>query len=160
MMMEGPADEGQPWYSGQPRTALADLGATGQGIVVLHHALLAYPQWDFWSELCGIPERKFGFYHAETVTSDFVAPDHPILRGLAPWTMVDETYTMDSAGTDSEILITYDHPRSMKTIAWTRRFRQSPVFCYEAGHDNETWPDRNFQEVLRRGVLWAGGRLE
>src|SRR5262245_4018763 len=44
MMMETPRDDG-PWYNGRQRTALEQLGATRQGILVLHHALLAYPDW-------------------------------------------------------------------------------------------------------------------
>ena len=159
MMMDGPSDEGLPWYAGQPRTALEQLGETEQGIVILHHALLAYREWDLWSEIVGITARTFGFHHAQTVTSQIVNPAHPLTQGLAPWTMIDETYTMADAGPDSDILLTYDHPRSMRTIAWTRRFRRSRVFCYEAGHDNDTWADPNFQEVLRRGVLWSARRL-
>ena len=62
-----------------------------------------------------------------------------------------------SAG--SRVLLTYDHPRSMRTIAWTREFRQSRVFCYQAGHDNATWPDPSFREVLRRGIRWSAGHL-
>jgi type 1 glutamine amidotransferase len=33
------------------------------------------------------------------------------------------------------------------------------VFCYQAGHDNVTWQDPNFREVLRRGLLWSARRL-
>jgi len=159
MMMDDPTDEGLPWYAGKPRTALEQLGETDQGIVTLHHALLAYPQWDLWSQIVGITARTFGYHHGETVSSAIANPDHPLTRGLTPWTMVDETYTMADAGPDSEVLITYDHPRSMRTIAWTRQFRQSRVFCYEAGHDDATWPDPNFREVLRRGLLWSAHRL-
>jgi hypothetical protein len=161
MMMEGPSDENLPWYSGQPRAALGQLGATAQGIVVLHHALLAYPEWELWTELTGLADRKFGYYAGETVHSQVADPNHPITRDLAPWTMTDETYTMPDCAPDSRVLITYDHPRSMRTIAWTRHFRQSRVFCYEAGHDNQTWVEPNFREVLRRGVLWtADGQKE
>lgn len=159
MMTEGPTDEGQPWYAGQPLTALSELGETEQGIVVLHHALLAYREWPVWEEIVGIHDRSFGYFFGETVDTQIIDAGHPITSGLQPWTMTDETYTMNSAGEDSHILLTYDHPRSMKTIAWTRTYRAGRVFCYEAGHDNQTWPDTSFREVLRRGILWSAGRL-
>ena len=73
--------------------------------------------------------------------------------------MIDETYTMTDAGADSQVLLTYDHPKSMRTIAWTRQYGHSPVFNYQAGHDNDTWQDEHFRTVLRRGILWAGRRL-
>jgi hypothetical protein len=158
MMMEGPTDEGHPWWGGKPKTALEHLGATPQGIVVLHHAILAYPQWPLWRELTGLANPLFGYHIGLTVTSQVANPSHPITNGLQDWTMVDETYTMDSAGAGNDVLITCDHPQSMKTIAWTRRYRQARVFCYQAGHDNRTWVDPNFREVLRRGICWTTGR--
>jgi uncharacterized protein len=159
MQMSTPVDEGLPWHQGRPLTALSELGTTNQGIVVLHHALLAYPDWQPWSDLVGIRDRGFDFHMGQTVNSALTA-DHPITRGLQPWTMGDETYTMADAGEDSDILITYDHPLSMKTIAWIRQYRSSRVFCYQAGHDNTTWSNASFQEVLRRGILWSARRLE
>ena len=159
MQMATPVDEGLPWHHGRPLTALSELGSTGQGIVVLHHALLAFPDWQPWSDIVGISDRRFGFHMGQTVRS-LVRDDHPINRGLRPWTMGDETYTMADARDDSSILISYDHPLSMKTIAWTRQYRSSPVFCYQAGHDNTTWSNASFQDVLRRGILWSTGRLE
>jgi len=58
MLMQGPTNEGQPWYAGRPKDALEHLGSTPQGIFVLHHALLAYPQWPVWSELVGIADDR------------------------------------------------------------------------------------------------------
>ena len=160
MMMPTPTDEGLPWYAGRPLTALSELGETSQGLVVLHHALLAYPQWLVWNEIVGIPDRQFGYHVGQAVDCGIATPDHPITRDLQPWAMVDETYVMGDAGPGSTVLITYSHPRSMRTIAWTRQYRASRVFCYQAGHDNATWPDPSFREVLRRGILWAAGRLQ
>lgn len=157
MMNPTPVDEGLPWYAGRQLTALSELGETSQGILVLHHALLSYPQWPLWDELTGLTDRSFSFFHGQSVTSRIVAPTHPIVAGLADWTMVDETYTMADPGDGSELLLTYDHPQSMHAIAWTRTFRQARVFCYQAGHDNVTWVEPCFREVLARGIAWAAG---
>ena len=40
---------------------------------------------------------------------------------------------MADAGGDNHILLTTDHPRSMRTLAWTRTFRHSRVFCLQPG---------------------------
>ena len=155
MLMDGPTDENLPWYAGKPKTALEHLGATGQGVVVLHHALLAYPQWPLWSELVGIADRKFGYHMNQQLHVDVSHPEHPITRGLQSWDMIDETYTMTDAGAGSEILLSVEHPQSMKTIGWTRQYKKSRVFCFESGHDNQTWINPNFREVLRRGIQWC-----
>lgn len=159
MLTEGPKDDGLPWYSGKPKKALESLGRSGQGIFVLHHAILAYPQWPAWNEIVGINDRKFAYYIGESLRVDVVGGGHPIVKGMKPWDMVDETYAMADAGAGSEILLSVNHPRSMKHIAWTRTYKGSRVFCFESGHDNVTWRDPNFREVIRRGILWCAGRL-
>lgn len=159
MLMEGPKDDGLPWYSGKPKTALESLGRAGQGIFVLHHAILAYPQWPVWNEIVGIRDRKFDYYIGESIRVDVVGGAHPIVKGLKSWDMVDETYAMADTAAPSEILLSVDHPKSMKHIAWTRKYKDSRVFCLESGHDNVTWQDPNFREVIRRGILWCAGKL-
>jgi uncharacterized protein len=151
MLMAGPPD-------GPVKTTLEHLGATEQGLIVLHHALLAYPQWSVWSDLVGIADRKFGFHYGQTLQLQVVNHEHPITRGLEPWTMGDETYTMADAGQGSEILLTVEHPQSMKAIAWARQFRKSRVLCLESGHDNVTWANPGFREVLQRGLRWCARR--
>jgi len=159
MLQKGPVDEGLPWYAGTPLTTLSDLGAAQQGLVVLHHALLAYPEWPVWDALTGISCRSFEYHLDQTVRSDIARGDHPITQGLDSWVKVDETYEMPEPGEDSEILLTCDHLKSMNAIAWTRRYGKARVFCYQGGHDSQAYSHRNFQEVLRRGILWSAGRL-
>ena len=160
MMPNAPTDEGLPWYAGKPKTALDHLGETDQGILVLHHAILAYQQWPPWNELVGIPDRTLGSFHiGETVEVKVANPEHPITKGMSSWEMMDETYVMNDAGEGNEILLTADHPRSMKTIAWTRSYRNARVFCCESGHDNRTWADPSFRTILARGIKWAAGRI-
>lgn len=134
---------------------LERLGETNQGIVVLHHAILSYRDWPVWSEIVGIDDRKFGYHPGQTLRIDIADADHPITAGLQPWEMGDETYTMDDAGAGSTVLLTTDHPKSMKTIGWTRQHEKARVFCLASGHDNVTWADTNFREVLRRGINWC-----
>jgi trehalose utilization protein len=138
--------------------ALERLGQTPQGVFILHHALLAWPQWPVWSALVGIPDRGFGYHIGETIQVQVADAGHPITRGLTGWEMVDETYTMADAGPDSQVLLTVDHPRSMKTLGWTHQVGQAPVFCLELGHDPTAFRHPMFREVLHRGILWCAGR--
>jgi type 1 glutamine amidotransferase len=72
--------------------------------------------------------------------------------------MVDETYDMPEAGEGCEVLLTTAHPKSVRTLAWTRQYGNSKVFCYQSGHDNAAWSDESFRQVLSRGILWTAGR--
>jgi hypothetical protein len=153
-----PTDEGQAWFQGKPKTALEALGATKQGIVVLHHAILAYPEWDVWNRITGIEDRAFTYHFDQSVHVDVANTTHPITRGMTPWDMIDETYGMKGAGEDSDVLLTCNHPKNLPTVAWTRTHGLSRVFCLQSGHDNQCWQNPNFREVLRRGILWSAGK--
>jgi type 1 glutamine amidotransferase len=144
-----------------PETAEAILGLAdnGQGLVILHHAILAFPNWKEFSDICGIDDRSFGFHMDQSIHVHVADSDHPIAAGLADWDMTDETYTMKNAGEDSRILLTVDHPKSMKIIAWVRMYRNSRVFCFESGHDSKTYSVQQFRDVLSRGIRWVAGRL-
>jgi len=144
-----------------PRTAEAILRLTdrGQGVVILHHAILAFPKWDEFADICGIKDRSFGFHIGERVHVHVADASHPITVGINDWEMTDETYSMEDPGEGSHALLTVDHPKSMKIIGWVREYRNSRIFCLESGHDNRTYSVPQFREVLSRGTRWVAGRL-
>jgi len=156
---ETPGDEKNWWDAGM-KAALETLGETSQGIFIMHHAILAFPQWSSWAELVGVEDRAFEYYIGEKLTVEVADPNHPITQGLpASWGMVDETYKMADAGEDCHVLLTTDHAKSMRTLAWTRRFKNARVFCLESGHDNETYVEPSFRTVVGRGIQWVAGRI-
>ena len=73
--------------------------------------------------------------------------------------MVDETYEMVEPAANNVVLITAEHPRSMRAIAWTRQYKNSRVFCYQSGHDAVAYKNPNFQAILHKGMLWAAAKL-
>jgi type 1 glutamine amidotransferase len=154
-----PSDEDQPWWAGTPRAAMEGLGRGEQGILLLHHGLLAYRDWPLWNGMVGIDDRRFSYHPNRLIRVDVTSVDHPITRGLDAWEMVDETYVMPEPDERSSVLLTTEHAKSMRSLAWTREHRKSRVFCFGCGHDKQAWRSEMFQEVLRRGILWCGGRL-
>lgn len=159
MLMEGPRNKGLPGYAGKPKAVLEHLGETEQGIFVLHHALLAYPRWRAWDEIVGMDDRSFGAHAGKSLHVKIADATHPITSDLSDWDMIDETYTMAEPAADNNVLLTVKHPKSMEAIAWSRGYKSSRVFCFQSGHDNQTWAEAGFQEILHRGILWCGKRL-
>lgn len=139
--------------------AIKELGTRPQGLVFLHHALLAYPDMETWSQLVGIADRRFEYYPDQEYQVQVAATDHPITRGQEAWTIQDETYTMATPGSDSTVLLTTNHEKSMDVLAWTRTCGQSRVFCLQLGHDHLAWDHPRFREVLRQGIRWAARRI-
>ncbi len=140
------------------RNALESLGESEQGIFLLHHAILAYPGWDLWSEICGIQDRSFGIASNQTLRIQNASPEHPATRDLSSWEMEDETYIMADAGQGCEILLTTDHPKSMKTLAWSRQYTNARVLCYQSGHDNTSFSNPQFRRFVEQGIQWLARR--
>ena len=156
--MQTPPADGLSWHRGDPKSAIESLGEDG-GILILHHALLAYPQWPLWNGIVGIEDRDFDYQAGESVRVEIADDAHPVTEGVKAWEMTDEVYAMAEPGEDSRVLATTDHPKSMKALAWTRRHKKARVFCFQSGHDNDTWADASFRKVLTRGILWCAGRI-
>ena len=141
------------------KTVLEELGATKQGIVVLHHAVLSYQGWSLWQEIADTDPGGFAFHDDQQVDVQIADPLHPITTGLEPWTMQDETYEMNAAGPNSHVLLRTTHEKSAPNLAWTREYHNSRVFCFMSGHDHHAWENPNFGLTLHRGIQWTAGRL-
>jgi type 1 glutamine amidotransferase len=156
-----PGDE-LPWYQKEIFRTLEELGAATQGICVLHHALVAFPEWPLWSELVGITNRTGITPHFnQTLTVEVADPAHPITQGIpARWILHDETYGMADADPQqgNHLVLTTAHEPSMRTLAWTRTFRDSRVFCYQSGHDDHAFDDTNFRRVMSNALHWLARR--
>jgi len=142
------------------RTAMEGLGKSDTGVVVLHHALLSWPDWSLWTEITGLPDRgEFRFDMDQTIRTDIAVTDHPITQGLRPWHMIDETYQTAEPDDDSTVLLMTEHPKSMRALGWTRQLGQARVFCYASGHDERAWREPGFRHALLEGILWSTGKL-
>ncbi len=159
MPREIPAENATCWGKGI-RGAVERLGQSRQGVVVLHHAVFAWPGWDVWDRVVGIEDRRCRAYHiGETLRVHVPEVDDRITKGLVDWTMTDETYEMAEPGEGSEVRLTTDHPRSLRALAWTRQHGRARVFCLPLGHDARAWAHASFRHVLGRGLQWAAERI-
>lgn len=137
------------------------VGTNGQGIVLLHHALLTFQGWALYTQLCGLSDRggdHFQFHQNEMVNQHILPGNHPITAGVTDFSVVDETYSIgepDQPG--NTVLITTDNQSGLRQIAWTRQFRSSRVFCYASGHDNAVYANPSFRKILLQGLRWAAG---
>jgi trehalose utilization protein len=141
-----------------------EIGVSSQGIVLIHHALLNFQNWEVYTEICGLRERgagrPFKYFPNQSVHEHIIDAAHPITSGLEDFTVTDETYNLgepEEAG--NRILIGTDNETSMKTLAWTRQYKNSRVFSYASGHDARVYADKNYRTVIHRALLWTSGRI-
>ncbi|RZK04497.1 MAG: hypothetical protein EOO43_22330, partial [Flavobacterium sp.] len=103
-----------------------------------------FPHWPLWSELIGIQTRRnINTHFNQQIPIEVVDTNHPITQGVSNWTLTDETYEMNSPRPEdgNQLLLTTSYQPSMSGIAWTRTFGKSRVFCYQSGHDSDTFQD-------------------
>jgi hypothetical protein len=155
-------DDQLPWYFRKVFEGLGELGRPGQGVLVLHHGMLAMPDWPVYDQLTGMTRRvaapvNFG----QQMNIQVVDADHPATRGLPPrWTITDETYKLPDAELmpDSQPLLATDHPDSFATMAWARRHGQSRVITYLAGHDRVATENEQFRQFMAHAIDWLAER--
>jgi type 1 glutamine amidotransferase len=96
---------------------------------------------------------------AGTAVSQAEEEDHAITAGLEPFSILDEGYVLhgqyDGQGA---VLLTTEHDDAMEQVAWARQTDESRVLCLALGHDNQSWTNPGFREILRRGIAWCAGR--
>ncbi|MET9377344.1 ThuA domain-containing protein [Streptomyces sp. NPDC002992] len=137
----------------------------GGGLLAIHAAANAEPDWPFYGELLGTrfdghPEIQPGVVRVDT-------HDHP---GTAPlpgrWSWTDEWYnfTSNPRGTGVRVLAradesTYrggtlgaDHP-----LVWCREADRGRVFFTALGHAAEAYGDETFRAHLTGALRWVSG---
>jgi hypothetical protein len=149
--------------------AIQSVVATGKGVVVLHHAISMFRQWEFWSDLVGIPHKEREWEIADwkdkfdqIMHIEIVKNDHPITKGLSNWDVENEAWLAFSCkpAAECEVLMVTDHPdMSFKAMAWTHEYKGSRVYCLQPGHGPEAWQQPAFKTVLERGIHWAAKRI-
>lgn len=152
----------------QQEQHLREFAESGQGVVVLHHGICARVDWPWWyEELVGgrwLFEPANGmpvstYQHDEEIDVKIVG-NHPITRGLKDFRIHDETYKGLWISPKVQPLLTTNHPRSDKTIAWVSPYEKARVIYIQLGHDRQANLNPNYQTLVRQAILWAAGRLQ
>jgi type 1 glutamine amidotransferase len=142
----------------------------GVGLVVWHHALANCQDWPEFEKIAGAkfwmkPGERNGEQIGRSGTGGgrvkmhIEDPKHPITKDMDDFEVEDETYNRQTFCDGIQVLVSTDHPRSDKPIAWVHNYRKARVFGYQSGHDAKVWTDANFQRLMARGIRWTAGRL-
>jgi type 1 glutamine amidotransferase len=140
----------------------------GIGLVVLHHALIAYPFWPEYEHIVGgkYPEtdpqnpvtEQAGYQHDVEIPVVIVAKEHPITVGLKDFTIHDEIYWGFHTQPDIVPLITTTQPKSGKPLGWCRTQGKSRVVYLQLGHDHSAYENPNYQLLVAHSINWAAKR--
>jgi type 1 glutamine amidotransferase len=146
---------------------LRDFVESGKGIVVLHHALLDYPDWPWWSE--DVVGGRYRLKPEGTIPSSSVKNDermlvtpesqHPITAGIGPFHVVDETYKGMYLSPRNRPLLTTDNPSSDHFVAWIGPCATSRVVAIQLGHGPTIFGHPSYRAMVHNAILWSAGRI-
>lgn len=141
--------------------ALLDFVASGKGFLPIHCASYCFSNSPAYTKLVG---GRFWRHTLDSITAQIVNADHPVMQGLKPFTSYDETYLHSDLQTDNNILAereikadqSNDKPGAKtEPYTWTRTHGKGKIFYTAYGHDERTWQQKGFQDLIYNAILWS-----
>lgn len=146
---------------------LIKLLEQGVGVVVLHHAIAAFPDWPEYRKIAGAK-----YWLEDTVENGVTHPksqweegvdmhlhvedtSHPIMAGVSDFTVHDETYKGYDLEPDNHLILSCSEPGSQKEVAWTRTYRNAKICLIQPGHGSGAYENENFRRILHQAIQWV-----
>ena len=135
--------------------ALLDFVEGGKGFIPLHCASYCFLNSPKYVALVGAQFKRHG---SGTVRTTVAAPDHPVMKDFRGFESWDETYVHTKHNAKDRIILEYREDKEGKEPwTWVRTQGKGRVFYTAWGHDQRTWGNPGFQNLLERGIRWAVG---
>jgi putative membrane-bound dehydrogenase-like protein len=135
--------------------ALLDYVAGGKGFIPLHCASYCFLNSPKYIELVGAQFQRHGTGTFRTMLSE---AEHPIMRGFGGFESWDETYVHTKHNDKDRTVLEYRQEGDRKEPwTWVRTHGKGRVFYTAWGHDQRTWGNPGFQNLVERGIRWAVG---
>lgn len=135
----------------------------GVPAVNLHCAMHCYRvETNDWFEFVGIRSNAHG--PQLPIGIDFVDKEHPITKGLADWTTVNEELynnikVLDTAKPLARGKQKLEDGESDFVVAWANQYGKTRVFSTTIGHNTQTVADPRYLDLVTRGLLWSCDKL-
>lgn len=121
-----------------------------------------------WFDYLGLQSSSHG--PQQPIVIQFTDKTHPITRGLADWTTINEelynniqvlpTATPLASGKQTVKRRDGTTREDETVVAWVNDFQGTRVFSTTIGHNNTTVEDARYLDLVTRGLLWACGKLD
>ena len=135
--------------------ALFDFVESGHGFVPVHCGSACFGNSPKVIALMG---AKFDHHGTGVFKETIVQPDHPIEKGLNAIESWDETYVHSQHNEEGRTVLAYRIEGDKKEPwTWVRNQGKGRVFYTAWGHDERTWSNADFQNLIERGIKWAAG---
>ncbi len=134
--------------------ALLDFVSKGRGFIPVHCASFCFQNSPKYIDLVG---GQFLKHKTDTFIAKIVKKDHIIVKSLNEFSTWDETYVHDKIAKDITVLMERVEGDHHEPWTWIKEYGKGRVFYTAYGHDERTWSNPGFQQLMKEGILWAVG---
>ncbi len=132
--------------------ALLNFVKEGHALIPIHSASFCFQDSPGYIELVG---GQFMSHETGTFTANIVKKDHPAMESVQEFPAWDETYRHEKMADDITVLMERVEGTHHEPWTWVRDYGKGKVFYTAYGHDERTWNNPGFQQLIKAGILWA-----
>ena len=135
-------------------SALRNFVESGKGLVPLHSASGCFLNSEWYIKTIG---GQFASHKTGEFKNVVLKANHPVMKGITDFTTWDETYVLKNLNPDMTVLAERVEDGQHYPYTWVRNEGKGRVFYTAYGHEDRTWSNIGFLDLVRNGVLWALG---
>lgn len=134
--------------------ALLEFVEGGKGLIPVHSASFCFHNSEKYIELVG---AQFQQHETGTFKAQITNKEHPVTKGVQEFTTWDETYIHHKESNDRTILMERVEGEHHEPWTWVKDYGNGRVFYTAYGHDERTWQNPGFHQLMKEGIVWAVG---
>ena len=132
--------------------ALMDYVSEGHAFIPLHCASFCFKDSEAYIDMVG---GRFSTHETGIFSAEIVDKEHPIMKEITNFETWDETYVHDKIANDIHVLMERVDGEHREPYTWVKEYGKGKVFYTAFGHDERTWNNEGFQNLVKQGILWA-----
>ena len=132
--------------------SLLDYVADGHAFLPIHCASFCFNESEDYIDLVG---GQFKSHGKGIFTGEIVNMEHPIMESFEEFSTWDETYVHDKIADDITVLMERVEGDHREPWTWVKEYGKGKIFYTAYGHDERTWTNPGFLDLIKRGILWS-----
>lgn len=140
--------------SSSQESALKGFVEGGKGLIPLHCATGCFKNSDWYINTIG---GQFASHETGVFSAEIVNHEHPVMQGMEEFESWDETYVHQRLNPEMSVLMERVDGDKREPYTWVRNQGKGRVFYTAYGHNDSTWTNAGFLQLVNNGVLWAIG---
>ena len=141
--------------------AVLDYVARGKGFIPLHCATFC---WRNNAEIVKLMGAQFQRHGGQVFGTQIAEPTHPIMKDFSGFSSWDETYIHHLHNEENRTVLEYRvegdqaEGNTKEPWTWVKTHGKGRVFYTAWGHDQRTFTNPGFSNLVERGIRWACGK--